>query len=176
MTQNEHINSTAEAGMPKEIVSTINLFAHPMAGVAAAGAVGLGIASQAFGMWLGALAGATEASRKMFDAPDEAAPAAPVERQVAKLRLVEKAVAAPAPAKAAPRNVAAATSKDDLKAINGIGPKLEKVLNGLGIQSFAQIAALDADAIAGLNEKLGLSGRIERDDWVGQAQALTARN
>lgn len=175
MTQNEHINSTAEAGMPKEIVSTINLLAHPMAGVTAAGAVGLGIASQAFGMWLGALAGATEASRKMFDTPLAAAPVAPVERKVAKLRLVEKA-AETAPAKAASRRVAAATSKDDLKAITGIGPKLEKVLNGLGFQSFAQIAALDADAIAGLNDKLGLSGRIERDDWVGQAQALTARN
>ncbi len=64
------------------------------------------------------------------------------------------------------------TTADDLKQIAGIGPKLEKVLNGQGISSISQIAAwTDAD-VAKFDEALGLDGRIRRDDWVGQARKL----
>ncbi len=64
------------------------------------------------------------------------------------------------------------TTADDLKQIAGIGPKLEKVLNGQGISSISQIAAwTDAD-VARFDEALGLDGRIRRDDWVGQARKL----
>ncbi len=61
---------------------------------------------------------------------------------------------------------------DDLKAIGGIGPKLEKVLNGLGIWSYAQIAALSEGEILWLDEHLGFKGRIARDGWLEQAAAL----
>ena len=64
------------------------------------------------------------------------------------------------------------TTADDLKQIAGIGPKLEKVLNGQGISSISQIAAwTDAD-VAKFDDALGLDGRIRRDDWVGQARKL----
>lgn len=64
------------------------------------------------------------------------------------------------------------TTADNLKQIAGIGPKLEKVLNGQGISSISQIAAwTDAD-VAKFDDALGLDGRIRRDDWVGQARKL----
>ncbi len=60
----------------------------------------------------------------------------------------------------------------DLKAISGIGPKLEKVLNGLGIWTFAQIAAWTPEEIAWVEDYLSLKGRIGRDEWTRQAAAL----
>src|SRR5690606_24951148 len=42
---------------------------------------------------------------------------------------------------ARPAPQAKPASPDDLKAISGIGPKLEKVLNDLGVWTYAQIAS-----------------------------------
>ncbi|MGB8817186.1 MAG: hypothetical protein WCC66_04605 [Rhizobiaceae bacterium] len=61
---------------------------------------------------------------------------------------------------------------DDLKLISGIGPKLEQMLLGRGITSFAAIAALNSDAAAKLDTDLKLNGRIIRDGWVTQAAKL----
>jgi len=64
---------------------------------------------------------------------------------------------------------------DDLKAIRGIGPKLEGLLKDLGITSFEQIARLQPDDVAVVADALGsFPGRIERDDWVGSATRLHA--
>lgn len=61
---------------------------------------------------------------------------------------------------------------DDLKLIAGVGPKLEKVLNGLGVWTFAQVAAWTPEETAWVDDYLGLSGRIARDGWVAQADGL----
>lgn len=61
---------------------------------------------------------------------------------------------------------------DDLKKISGIGPKLESVLNGLGVWTYAQIAAWSAPEIAWVDDYLAFKGRIGRDDWTGQAAKL----
>ena len=53
-----------------------------------------------------------------------------------------------------------------------MGPKLEETLNGLGIWHFDQVAALKKKDIAWVDERLRFKGRIERDDWVGQAKKL----
>jgi N utilization substance protein A len=63
---------------------------------------------------------------------------------------------------------------DDLQRINGIGPKLEGVLNDLGIFHFGQIAALTPENIAWIDGYLRFKGRIEREDWIGQARDLAA--
>jgi len=63
---------------------------------------------------------------------------------------------------------------DDLKLINGVGPKLEETLNELGIYQFEQIAAWDAENIAFIDARLKFKGRIERDDWVSKAKVLAA--
>ena len=61
---------------------------------------------------------------------------------------------------------------DDLKKISGVGPVLEKKLNALGITQFEQIAAFSKDDIAKVDEVLNFKGRIERDDWLSQAEKL----
>ena len=154
--------------MPEQLSGAVNLMAHPLAGMAAASAIGLGVAGHAFGMWAGAVAGAAEASQRLLA---DLAEGEPTKRtRPAPLRLV-----ASQPQEAAVEAKAVEAKADDLKAISGIGPKLEKVLNDYGVSTYAQLAALtDADIVA-LDGKLGLSGRIGRDDWVGQAAALAGR-
>ncbi|MFC3614266.1 hypothetical protein ACFORG_10885 [Lutimaribacter marinistellae] len=63
---------------------------------------------------------------------------------------------------------------DDLKRINGVGPKLEEQLNELGVHHFHQIAAWTSENAAWVDEKLSFRGRIERDDWIAQARELSA--
>jgi predicted flap endonuclease-1-like 5' DNA nuclease len=62
---------------------------------------------------------------------------------------------------------------DDLKLISGVGPKLEKMLNGTGVYYFKQMAAWNKGNVKMVNDKLGaFPGRIERDEWVRQAKGL----
>ena len=63
---------------------------------------------------------------------------------------------------------------DDLKKIGGVGPKLEGTLNELGIYHFWQIAEFTSDNVAWVDGYLSFKGRIDRDDWIGQAKALAA--
>ncbi len=59
---------------------------------------------------------------------------------------------------------------DDLKRVHGIGPKLERLLKGMGITSYRQIAAFRDDDIAYVTAALdAFPGRIERDDWMSSA-------
>lgn len=62
---------------------------------------------------------------------------------------------------------------DDLKLIKGVGPKLEAELNGIGIYTFAQIAAMTEPQLIWLDEQISsVRGRPMRDDWAGQSKAL----
>jgi large subunit ribosomal protein L19 len=63
---------------------------------------------------------------------------------------------------------------DDLTRIKGIGAELAGRLNGLGVIKFDQIANFSDDDLANVDETLSLDGRIEKDDWVSQAQQLVA--
>ena len=54
-----------------------------------------------------------------------------------------------------------------------MGPKLEEKLNDLGITQFGQIAAFTPDQVAWVDGQLKAKGRIERDDWIGQAKSLS---
>ncbi len=67
--------------------------------------------------------------------------------------------------------------KDDLTRIKGIGSFLEKKLNALGIFNYEQISLLDDNLIDKVTTAIEFfPGRIERDDWVGQAaQLLSSR-
>ena len=73
-----------------------------------------------------------------------------------------------------PRALDRPATPDDLKAISGIGPKLEKVLNDLGVWTYAQIAGWGAEEIAWVDDYLSFSGRIGRDKWIEQAGKLAA--
>ena len=63
---------------------------------------------------------------------------------------------------------------DDLGRIKGVTPQLAGQLNGLGVIKFDQIANFSDEDIANVDEMLSLDGRIEKDDWVRQAQGLVA--
>lgn len=61
---------------------------------------------------------------------------------------------------------------DDLTQIGGVGPKIQDVLNSLGIFHFDQIAEWTSENIAWVDEYLSFSGRITREGWVEQAAVL----
>ena len=82
--------------------------------------------------------------------------------------VVEAVEAKPAAKKPAAKKVVGA---DKLTEIGGIGPVIEKKLIAAGITSFKQIAEWSADDIAKFDEELSFKGRIEREEWVKQAQA-----
>lgn len=62
---------------------------------------------------------------------------------------------------------------DDLQEIVGIGKVFERALHDLGIYSFRQIANFGPADIARVNRELkDCKGRMEQDDWIGQAKEL----
>ncbi len=63
---------------------------------------------------------------------------------------------------------------DDVSIIGGVGPVLKKKLEGAGITSLSQIAAMSAAEMAKIDEDLKLGGRTEREEWVEQAKELLA--
>lgn len=166
------MTKNAKDMLPKEIANAVDLFSNPVAGAAAMSAFGIGLASHAFGVWVGAMTGAAGVSKQLFD-PEVAGQSIGVAKPskvVAKAKRVKADVLAKDVRQSIPADKLGAA--DDLKAISGVGPKLEQVLNGLGIRSYGQIAAWTADEIEATEETLGFNGRIVRDDWVGQAAAL----
>lgn len=61
---------------------------------------------------------------------------------------------------------------DDLKRIRGIGPQSAARLNALGIYHLDQIAAWTPAEARWIGAYLAFPGRIEREDWMGQAKTL----
>ncbi|HUF87661.1 MAG TPA: helix-hairpin-helix domain-containing protein [Thermohalobaculum sp.] len=99
------------------------------------------------------------------------AAAAPLEETVQAAAAAPKTPAAETPPAETPP--AETPTTDDLTRIKGIGPGLARQLDGLGIRTFAQLAALSEAELAALDEKLtSIKGRCFRDDWLGQARAL----
>ncbi|MCC5968293.1 MAG: LicD family protein [Natronohydrobacter sp.] len=62
---------------------------------------------------------------------------------------------------------------DDLQQITGIGPVMETKLNEAGIYHLHQIASWTPEEAAWMDTAIDAAGRVTRDDWVGQARALT---
>lgn len=105
------------------------------------------------------------------------APTAAVEETPAPVEEVKDEVAAAAPAEEAKEETPAApveappAEADDLKKIEGVGPKLAEVLNGGGIQTFSQLAAKSADEVKAILE--AAEGNFAMHDpttWPKQAQ------
>ncbi len=113
---------------------------------------------------------ASLAPEVVHDAPvDVPSAPAPRRRQAGGLQRTaqqEQAGSQP-PSLAAPQGEA-----DDLKRLKGIGPQNERRLNALGIFHISQIAAWSAEEAQWIGAALGFPGRVEREGWVGQAQAL----
>jgi small subunit ribosomal protein S2 len=73
-----------------------------------------------------------------------------------------------------PLFVAPEGDPDDLKKITGVGPSLERKLRDLGVTKLEQIANLSDDDIEKVDTALNAKGRVQRDDWVGQAKTLVS--
>jgi predicted flap endonuclease-1-like 5' DNA nuclease len=63
---------------------------------------------------------------------------------------------------------------DDLKLIRGIGKQNEGRLHGLGIWHFDQIAQWSKDNALWVGSYLAFPGRIEREEWISQANDLAS--
>jgi len=62
---------------------------------------------------------------------------------------------------------------DDLKAIHGIGPALERRLQKFGIRRYQQLAVMTPDELADMAKKLAIAPNLaERDAWIQQARDL----
>lgn len=86
-------------------------------------------------------------------------------------------VAEEVPAAESVETPAPEVEKDDLKKIEGIGPKIEELLNNAGILTFAQLAATDADKMRDILQEAG--SRFTMHDpatWGDQAQLAAAGN
>lgn len=118
-----------------------------------------------------------------FVAAKSARPAARAGQKPAGKKPVEKKSAGkvkptktePAPSlddKNRPAAIAKPAQPDDLRLISGVGPKIEGILHGLGIFTYAQVASWKKAEREWVDSFLKFKGRIEREDWVRQAKAL----
>ncbi|MDJ0768810.1 MAG: F0F1 ATP synthase subunit gamma [Ilumatobacter sp.] len=100
------------------------------------------------------------------DAGFGGAPAAPI---------TPSAPSAPAGGATEPSSAGPATATlepDQLdEGIDGIGPVIERKLNEAGVTTFKQIAQWTPDEVERIGALLNFKGRIEREDWIGQAKA-----
>ena len=64
---------------------------------------------------------------------------------------------------------------DDLTQIKGIGAVISAKLRTLGFTSYEQIASLNETDIEKINGVLNFKGRIEKEQWIQQAQEILAR-
>ena len=70
-----------------------------------------------------------------------------------------------------------AKHRDNLTFIKGVGPYIEEKLNEIGIYNYEQISRFKESDIRIVTELIDFfPGRIDRDDWVGQAEALIAHS
>jgi len=69
--------------------------------------------------------------------------------------------------------VATFQDKNNLQQIKGIGISIEEKLNTIGIFTFKQISNFNSKDITKITNLIkNFPGRIQRDDWVGQAYNL----
>ena len=86
----------------------------------------------------------------------------------ARVAVKKHAAASPAIGKPVPKG-----ERDNLQEIIGVGKIFEATLHKLGIYQFRQIAAFGPADLARVNAELKeFKGRIEHDDWIGQAKEL----
>lgn len=136
--------------------------------VAIAGVITL-LAGLVMGMpWGQGDAGATPVARPAAPDLPAASSQAPAAAAPVAFASVSQATSAPE-VLSAPRGGKA----DDLKVIEGIGPALEKMINGLGVFHFDQIAGWSEADVAFFDARMDrFRGRIARDKWVAQARII----
>ena len=77
-----------------------------------------------------------------------------------------------ASASAAGQKSAIGTGRDNLQRIGGINAEVEKLLNVQGVTRYTQIAHWGRPETERFDRLLGYQGRIQRENWIEQAQIL----
>ncbi len=62
---------------------------------------------------------------------------------------------------------------DKLTLIDGVGNAIEKKMTKLGVFHFDQISQMSASELTWLGNAVGFPGRPERENWAGEAKALS---
>ncbi len=77
-----------------------------------------------------------------------------------------------------PRGISGARGgkADNLLRISGVGPQNEKILHGLGVYHFDQIASWTPEQVAWVDDHMKFNGRISREQWIRQARLLADGN
>ena len=101
-------------------------------------------------------------------AKKKAAPKAKAADKPAKEKVTKEA----APKKEAPKKAAAASGSDDLTQLKGVGPVIAKKLAATGVTSLQQVADFSPEDVERIDAELNFKGRIDREDWIGQAKEL----
>ena len=123
----------------------------------------------------GQMIGATTSSK-----PKAKAKAAPKAKTIKKVvAVVDERPLTKAEARKAQSNLlskigtAKAGEKNDLKVIKGVGPKLEGILNSLGIYTYQQVSKMTTNEYSLVDSLMNaFKGRAKRDNWAGQAKKL----
>lgn len=82
------------------------------------------------------------------------------------------ASANPAPAALTAARPAIGSGRDNLQRVGGINAEVEKLLNVQGVTRYSQIAHWSKDDGDRFDRLLGQQGRIQRENWIEQAQIL----
>lgn len=122
-------------------------------------------------LWIEAILGKGE----KFDAKKSTAPAVTAKAEAPAPKKAEKAPAKQAAEKAAPKKTAAkkaaAVKGDDLKKIEGVGPKIAELLANAGMASFADVAAATPERIKEVLEAAGSRYKMhDPTTWPKQAK------
>ena len=68
------------------------------------------------------------------------------------------------------------SERDDLRNIEGLGPKFQDKLNELGIYRYSQVAKWTAKISAEIADRIGAGPRIKNEKWVQQAKQLSKKS
>jgi large subunit ribosomal protein L21 len=98
----------------------------------------------------------------------EATPA----KEEAKKPEAKKTAAKAEKAQEAPKKAETATVSDDLTQLKGVGPVIAKKLADLGITGLQQVAEFTPEDVERVDAELNFKGRIDREDWIGQAKEI----
>ncbi len=71
-----------------------------------------------------------------------------------------------------PADAPAGDFVDDIVLIDGIGEKTAEGLRAEGIATLTALVALSADELTALEDKLGVTGQAEREEWIVQANEM----
>ncbi len=109
--------------------------------------------------------------RKLDPRPFRDQSSAPVARKKAVTALTPGGMVVTLPAgTAAPAAAAAPAKADDLQRIEGIGPKVNQILQAAGIKTYGQLAAKNAAELRDILVTGGLTGITDPATWPEQAK------